>query len=223
MSVSDGDDWEFKLDEETVKPKREVKASGGDQKDLPHKKKPLKMEVDFDKKPARRNRSALARKEAGVAEFAEIIPIDHTRRLLANIIDLVVVIACISLAWFIAPMIKGYIIEYARQNVLDLPFSPREIVLYCRVSLFFIFFFLFYAYPCLLFNRSLGKNVIRIRIGNHDGKIFSERGFIFIRELIVKPISLFSLVGVLMIFTNPAKRGLHDFICGTALFLDSEK
>ena len=96
----------------------------------------------------------------------------------------------------------------------ELPYP--QIVLKALLPLLLIF--IFYLIPTCTSRKSLGKKLFSIRIGSkfEDGKITKKA--VLIREVLIKPISLISIVGVLLIFTNSKRRALHDYICGSTVY-----
>lgn len=84
-----------------------------------------------------------------------------------------------------------------------------------------VFFFAFYLIVVVLFTavsgRSIGKKFTRLIVKSTDESSVSFVQVLW-RELIVKPISVISIVGILFYFIEGKRRMLHDYLSGTSLF-----
>ncbi|MBI2518922.1 MAG: RDD family protein [Bdellovibrio sp.] len=67
--------------------------------------------------------------------------------------------------------------------------------------------------------KSPGKFVAKILVDDIDG---GDIGFVrtFLREMIFKPISAVSIIGILIAFMNPHRRALHDFLAKSVVRKD---
>ena len=200
MPDSDSKDFKFSIDKSEFEDQKRSNNKDASESGTPS--------LEIDTAPAlKRGRSELYREEERKREQEQNVPIDNLKRLFSNLIDGVMIIVVFVFAKLTAPYAQELVIENARRLRFNIAFSPTEITDICLVILFIAFFLLIYAYPCFLLGRSLGKNIIKIKIAGLNDQIPLSKKQILGREIIMKPISLFSLVGVLMIFTNEEKRG----------------
>lgn len=95
-------------------------------------------------------------------------------------------------------------IDDAQLNILLFSFS------------FVMMITLFYIIPMMIFKRSFGKMIFKIRI--HCTLMHTPlSSSIFLREVIFKPISILTIFGVAMIYFDEDKRALHDRIMKTVV------
>ena len=80
--------------------------------------------------------------------------------------------------------------------------------------------FLLVFFPAMSFNKTPGKSMMKIRIGHHTIGERPGKMALLLRELIFKPISVVSIIGLLIGIKNDGNRCLHDMILGTALYID---
>lgn len=83
-------------------------------------------------------------------------------------------------------------------------------------SLNFAIYFLFICFPMAFFNRTLGKKMVGIYVyGDNSFNLSMMR--VFLREFILKPISILSVIGIVVLFFNKKRKTLHDFILKTVV------
>ena len=79
---------------------------------------------------------------------------------------------------------------------------------------FFLLFLLLYIFPVFSMKRTIGKVFIKIEIEDiNDGLVGGFR--VVLREIVLKPISILTIIGIVIAFTNKKKRSLHDYLTAT--------
>ncbi len=211
----DNGNWDFKLDEEVAP--RKKKSTGKPL--LKNAKKEGKLGLDESSVPARKSRRQLAKEEGGTSiKGRDIIdPAAHWRRGLAFSVDLVILILIVALGQGASVMFSDFgqsIKEFLGPEMVNtIPLDVGGVVIAFAIH------FLLIIVPMASSQKSIGKKIFKLKIlGTLKPK--APLGVIVIREYIAKPISIISVIGILMIPLNMRRRGLHDFISGT-LVLDN--
>jgi uncharacterized RDD family membrane protein YckC len=216
LSDSDNnDDWNF----EVKAPKKDRKKDAVKPllKKSPSKKK--KLTVEESGQAQRKSRRQMARDAGGTSMGGRDIvdAASHGKRMLAFVIDLIVIALCIVVGQFITVFFPGMgksIEEFLGPEIIaSIPVNVGGLCFAFLIHLIGV------TVPTASTQKSLGKKLMKIKIiGVLKPK--PPLGVVFIREYIAKPISILSVIGIMIIFLNRKHRGLHDFIAGTYL-LDS--
>ncbi|PIP91887.1 MAG: hypothetical protein COW01_11845 [Bdellovibrionales bacterium CG12_big_fil_rev_8_21_14_0_65_38_15] len=225
MSDNKDDDWDFKVDR-GVTPhdaKSDIKSRLGKKQSLEdiaaafsdEPEAPSELVLDHEATVPRRERLENFKKSHALERYAAIKPAPLGRRIKSLMIDVIFQIALIGAGVIVFPFTKQFLERNLPSGVLSEVPHP-EIVLQSILPVLLLLFF--HIIPTCSSRKSLGKKILSIRIGSkfEDGKV--SKKCIFIREVIIKPLSLLSVVGILIIFVNSKRRALHDYICGTAVY-----
>jgi len=213
-------DWDFRvtdLEEQAKKEKGPQKvASDTGIRRLMKKGKDPKLDLAFDKIPKKISRSdaeAMINKDHHTTGQKDTSTPIIGIRMTSAIIDIVFV----AVLYLVA---KGGLFMNFSFNQLDklygvigmgeLPENNSTDAILLAGNFFILYFFVF-VIPAAFFSKTPGKFFNKIIIDDIDG---GEIGFVrtFFREVICKPISAISLFGLLMVFMNPKRRCLHDFL-----------
>ena len=205
-------DWNFEIDNKQLsKEKHDLKPI---LKKAPKAKK--KLEVQESGQPERKSRRQMAREAGGTSRGGlDIVEAaSHIRRVIASVIDLAVFLVCVAFGQLLSTIVPsfGSTVEgfLGPEIVSTIPIDIGGLLIAVFIH------FLISIVPTASTQRSLGKKLMKIKIiGTVKPK--PGVGVIFIREYIAKPISIFSVIGLLIIPLNKKHRGLHDFIAGTFL------
>lgn len=225
MSDKKDDDWDFKVDR-GVTPhdvKSEIKSKLAKKQSLEdiaaafsdEPQTPSELVLDHEATVPRRERLENFKKSHALEKFAEIKRAPLGRRMKAFVVDIIFQSVLIFAGLMIFPFVKQDLERNLPPGLLSgIPY-PDKILEYAIPFLLFLFFYLL---PTCSSRKSLGKKLLSIRIGSkfEDGKV--SKKCVFMRELFIKPLSLISIIGILLIFTNRKRRALHDYICGTAVY-----
>lgn len=204
----DDDDWDF--DVNTPKKKEKIVNKPL----LNRSKSEDKLNLDNDSTIVRKSRRQMAREAGGTSiKDRDIIdPAAHWRRGLAFVVDLVILVLIVVIGQAASSVFieLGQSIEefLGREAINALVLDIGGLVIS------FFLHFLFVLVPMASSQRSLGKRIFKLKIlGTLKPK--APLGVYMIREYIAKPLSVLSLIGIIIIPLNKARRGLHDYISGT--------
>ena len=206
------DDWEFKVDEEAIPESKSSPKKKKKKKKKAYAKPPQVKLVTKGKE--KKKKAGMAMRQAALQQYGEIIPPNNKNRLVANAIDGIITLIIIFFSVAMTGPLKSFFFGQL-QNVAS---EKQDMFLFLVSSIFL--YIVFIVYPSASFKKSPGKYYAQIRIGTPELDIKAKFFQIFFRELIIKPLSVMTIVGAGLILINPARRALHDFICGTALYLD---
>jgi len=220
------DDWSFKVADEDLEhvqmKKKTTRASGATPsmtslKKTTKKKRELGVEAPHKK---RISRSALAKRDAALSAYADMMPPEIYKRVMATVIDYGLVAGFAFGLKLLIPTIEYHYVKVLAQQGMNQTLPPDELhTLLVGVPLF-ILFILFLVIPSSLFYKTPGKSMMDMRIGHKDIGDRPSRFMLFLRELIFKPLSIVSVIGVLLGLKGEWKRTLHDYICQTSLYID---
>lgn len=136
-----------------------------------------------------------------------IHPPEHQQRLIASLIDYSLVISV-----FICFNI--FLVE--RMNLIS-RFNHNSRQMY--LALFFSAAFLVCFLPAIFMKSTIGKKILKIKI--RGKKYYNPNPFqIFLREAILKPLSIIGLFGIYVFFTEKESNGLHSQWSATTLTID---
>lgn len=232
-------DWDFKVDSSDLAETNEVKKAtkvGREQK----AKRPAAVTVNSDKvkqKSARSGkksagigvdtsrkdkmtRSARARRDEENDRLAALQSPLMSTRIKATVYDIVLIGVIIGATYFFKEDLNYYYVDQLKKLKIDQTLHPDLLNKILVGSVSFVGILLFFIFPTIISRKSPGKKVEGIRVGSGDKALDASRTTIILRELILKPISLASVIGVLMAFKTKRNRGLHELITGTTLYID---
>ena len=214
MSDSKKDDsWSFQIDPSDTKEKKKERKSVNPSsllKKTSSKKKGKGLSLDYENKPDRISRSKLASQEAESNELANNLP-SIELRLKAGFVD--------GLIYTGIYFVSNYINKHESNllssiiSSIDLPaISKMMEVSEIRVATIYIMIMLlFYFIVPVISGKTIGKMFFNLIIDDKDGgRIGVFRTFL--REIILKPLSLLTVIGLASMFFNKSRVTLHDLI-----------
>lgn len=222
MSEND-DDWDFKVDRgfSTAEEKPAKKVSKAKRLEeiaeafSDEVKAPSELTLDHSATTPRRERLENFKKSHALEKFKEIKTAPLGRRLLSSLVDIVFIGVLVFIGLKVFPFIQVYVERILPSGLLaNVPY-PQKVL---EFSLPVLLVFFFHLMPTSISKKSLGKKIFSLRVGNKFEDGGASKFTVFIRELVFKPISCLSLVGILFIFINTKRMALHDFICSTAVY-----
>ncbi|MEC7278346.1 MAG: RDD family protein [Bdellovibrionota bacterium] len=221
------DDWDFKVSDEHLEQvqikKSQVKAA--DSANLlkrkgtgtPKKKRELQVET---KKKKKMTRAAIARRDIALQQQAEIIHPGLITRTVASLIDLGFLGGLYFAGTLLTPIMNQHYVKFLREKGINQTLDPALLNMILAGAFTFVAALLLIYIPAFLYFKTPGKMMMNIRIGHPVIGERPSRFMVFLRELVFKPLSVVSVLGVLIGIKNDDNRCLHDFICRTALFVD---
>jgi uncharacterized RDD family membrane protein YckC len=219
------DDWNFSLDANVVEElqKKEPEPPKNSMKGIiKTKAQSNHLALDEDAVPKAKSRSEMA-KEVGeeAREVEEVVFAGPAARAVAGIIDFVLFCVYVFLAKIASPYMR-----IAIQIFLDKYRIKPDVdeVLFLNVlwgiAFLFISFCLLIA-PTSFAHHSWGKKIMKLKVTGTE-KNFMPIGKTYLRELVLKPISMLSVIGLVMYFFNENKQTLHDKLCDTFVIENNE-
>ncbi|MCR9203009.1 MAG: RDD family protein [Halobacteriovoraceae bacterium] len=225
---SKGGDWDFKVADEDLekvevkKKARTKKASGAapspsELKKAPRKKPRLEVEQKTKK---RMTRGAIARRDAALENFAELMPPSFINRAISTVIDYGIIAGgWFGSKFFMADLYREYV-KLLSDNGIDQTLHPDDLEKYISIAITVVVALFIVYFPVLLFKATPGKSIMEIRVGH---KVIGEKPskfMILLREMVFKPLSVASVIGLLIGLKNDGNRCLHDMLTNTALYID---
>ncbi len=178
-------------------------------------KKRKKETLTLDDKP----RESLTRRQMADKladdKKEDIIQCAHpVKRIIAGVIDsLVIFFGYFCLKFLIVPTYL-VAISFADHYKLEFYLSQNDYKKYGLYVVIFLSFFIFQVVLQAFYNRTVGKYFLGISIRN-DESFTLKISDVFVREIIFKPLSLVSVIGILMSFFNKNRKMLHDLLAKT--------
>ena len=220
--AGDDDNWDFKVDSkdlEAANLKKKAKKASGVAPEIRKKKKKKKLSVAEPRKK-KMSRSAIAKRNAAAEAYAELMPPGFISRLMATIFDYGFIAGMGVGCYFLKPTLEYYYIEELAKRGINQSLDPQTLEYALVGAPWIILVFLLHLVPAMKFNATIGKSIFKMRISHHTIGERASKKAIFMREAILKPISIVSVIGVLIGLKNDGNRPLHDMLCGTALYID---
>lgn len=229
-SKKKSEDWDFKVSDEHLEQvdikKKPRKASGNAATVAPSQLKKSKKKKSLQVEGVKRkkmSRTAVAKKATAEERFAALKAPSYVDRVIATVIDYGIIVASAVGADMYKDTLYYYLVEFLAQNKISQPYHPDLVKNVLIGVVVFLVSFLFVIFPTFAFERSPGKSMMKIRIdtafleGEEPGKMAR-----LIREFILKPLSIISVIGLVLAFKNKGNRCLHDMILGTALYTEKD-
>ena len=166
----------------------------------------------------RSSRSQLAQQYEYEDKVEKLLRTSPMGRVIAGGIDIVYIATIIFASQFLIPMAKKEYMNYLVENRINQMLPPNTLHQYIWMAIGLSCFLILYFLPTMLIGKSIGKALKGYRIGHVKDAMSVSRSKIFIREFILRPISLFTVVGVAIMFFNKKKQTLHDLILKTSVF-----
>ncbi len=180
--------------------------------------KKLSIENTENIRKSRKTRSKLAEQydyEDRIDKLKRTSPVD---RLISGAIDIAYISVISFSAQFFVPMANKEYIKYLREEGINQMLAPEVLNNYIWMALVAAAIFVLYMIPTYLFGKSVGKIFRGHRIGNAKDGVSVSRGVVMLREFILRPLALISVVGIALMFFNKKKQGLHDIVLKTSIF-----
>lgn len=206
--MTKSDDWDFKVDVKESESVKEIKSS---RQSLERREKP-QAKLGIDQAAYVNRDERMKRFKAGVEDK----PLDNLKvatidqRVKATLIDSVF----IALIYFAGTIYaQGYL-----ENIivdLNLNFLSSH---YVTLALAYL---IFHVLVSASLKQSVGMKIMKLRIGNSLDDYGASFMAIVWREAIVRPISILSIIGLLIALTNKQHRTLHDYLAGTIVYDES--
>ena len=168
----------------------------------------------------RTSRSKLAEQYEFQDKIEKLRRTSPVNRLIAGVIDLCYAGGIIFAAQFAVPMAKKEYIKFLVSQNMNQMLDPAVLHQYLWIAVAAAALVILYILPTLMMGRSLGKSMQGQRIGNAVDGVSVERGAVFLREIILRPLSLLSVIGIALMFVTKKRQGLHDLILKTSVFSD---
>jgi uncharacterized RDD family membrane protein YckC len=221
------DNWDFKVDEAdlkaTQKPRKKVKASGGDDnispEEINRKKKKRKLEVESVRK-TKMTRAAIARRDAALEQYAELMPPGPISRILSTVIDYGLIALIFGVSYYFYEDIRYQYVQLLSEKGINQTLPPDQLKQLLIGVITFLGSFVLIFMPAVFSQKTPGKTLMNIRIGHATIGERPTKKAILLREMILKPLSVISVLGVLIGLKNDGSRCLHDMLTGTALYID---
>lgn len=233
VNKEDQDDWDFSLDEDATLGTSNENVLSLDNKDVDELKKQVKkkskkkkvikdLSVEHTRRGSiKKSRRAVARElnpEKTKTDIYKQKYCSKAERLIADGIDLGLIIGIVFGSQFITPMINKIIDDFLIIITSLLPLTPEFLAANGWIGVSIIGIFFLYSIPSILFKKSIGKSLLNLYIGkNSQVGRYANLPQAFMRELVFKPISILSVFGILMMLVNRDSRALHDRLSGTAV------
>lgn len=220
--MSDDNDWDFKLKEEDLpEEKKTVKANdGGTALKRKKKKKATKMGLDYNSIPEKKSRSAVARRQAELEREAEITEAPIPRRIFAGVIDFIIAAGLLVGVALSIPEAELHVLSFLSEQGISQSLHPDDFKNILSIAISIPLLFIFLVLPALIKKGSIGKIIMKIRIGHNELTTKASGVQILFRETIAKLISIVSIIGIFLPFFNERSKSLHDYLCGTVLYDD---
>lgn len=204
------DNWNFKLElqesEKTVIKTNKVPVS--------NKNKKLILDIDPVEVVPELKKISSNKKDNRSVNIKEYEPAGITKRVLAQLIDLVVILITFFMSAFFVPFVAQFC--QALIDRTNFSFLTGKIVntQYVHFAIFILDYFILYVVFLAFSNSSVGKKImgLSVRGKNYYNLSITQA---FSREMIFKPISFLSVIGILISFFNEDKKALHDLLATT--------
>ena len=217
--MSNNDDWDFKIDRgvapEVEKKPAKKKRSLEDIAEAFAPEEQKDLSLDHEAVPPRSARIENFKKTVALQRFAEIKPAPLARRIQAGLVDLAFVSACAGSAWLSFPMWREKLERSLPPGLLGNVPYPQLVLEY---SIPVIVIFLVHVFPSCWWRKSLGKRMFSLRIGWKEDDCGVPKKAVLWREVVAKPISCISVIGLVFVFIGKRRRALHDFLSGTVVY-----
>lgn len=178
----------------------------------------LSVEDTAGVRKKRTSRAKLAEQydyEDRIKKLKRTSPID---RIVAGVIDLAYLGGIVFSAQFFVPMVRKEYLKILIERGINQMLAPEVLDNYIQMGIVAVSLIVLYLFPTFLFGKSIGKIFRGQRIGKVKDGVSISRFMAVIREVILRPISLVSVIGILMMFFGDKRQALHDKILQTSVF-----
>ncbi len=182
--------------------------------------KRLKIEDTNEIRKKRTTRAQLAEQYDFQDRMDKLKRTPPVKRLVAGFIDIGILGALGFSAQFLIPMVKKEYIKILVSQGIDQMLDPSILNQYLWIATASALILLFFVLPTIMMRKSIGKSVQGLRVGYSNDGVSISKGEAFVREIILRPISVLSVIGIVLMFTNKKNQALHDLILKTSVYSD---
>lgn len=185
-------------------------------KENQQKKRHQNFEFEVDASP----RETLTRRQMAdkLKEEEKVTDVFHyahpVKRALAAFLDALAYLASIYFTKFFLSPVYSLLLSFFEHYKLEFPLSEEMFLEFGFWFLIVFNYFLLFVIGTAFYNRTIGKKFLGILVREEERFSLSITNM-FTREMVFKPISILSIVGVAMMFFNDKKQTLHDRLAKT--------
>lgn len=143
-----------------------------------------------------------------------IIQAPVIKRIVAQFVDFFVILLLFIVSAYFVPfgvkVTKNILASAALDNMFDKSTTPQLVHLVFFLLGIYIIFVVFLSAT----NTTVGKRAMDLQVRDVDSSTIS-LSQAFLREMILKPLSFLSILGVLYVFVNKERKTLHDLLSST--------
>lgn len=208
------DSWDFTIEKEKIPAEEIVQETSKERK--------LNLKLEDQKIDPSKTRNAMYEELESKFKDVEEDIVDYaplSLRACAFFIDLSVYMTTYLLSNFTVPVTKWFFSIPMKRYHFSWTLSPLEVYYLMLGINLFILINLLLVIPPAFFGTTLGKRVAGLKIRG-DKQFSIKYRTVFVREILLKPISLVVVIGVLLPFFNKKRKALHDIICKTLVIND---
>ncbi len=222
-------EWSFKIERSEVAPS-EVKEIAP-KKSVVEKAKSERLSREREKKRelllddvpketlTRRQLADQMKSEDAILEHDVFHYAHPIKRLLATVIDIFVFFVTIYISRFLLLPIFLVLTNFITHYKLEVVINQKEFFYYGDYIIIFLDYFLVFVISTAFYNKTIGKKFLGLMV-REDERFTLNVMDTFIREMILKPISILSIVGGAMAFFHKQRKCLHDLFLKTIVIDD---
>lgn len=206
---------------DAVKEAKNVKPFLQRAKENQEKKRHQNFEFEVDSPPKETlTRRQLAEKLNEEERVRDVFHYAHPiKRALAMFLDMLAYLASVYFTKFFLFPLYSLVVSFTDKYKLDFSVTEETFLEYGFWFLVVFNYFLLFAVGTAFYNRTIGKKFLGIFVREEERFSLSITNMIT-REMIFKPLSILSVVGVSMMFFNNKKQSLHDRLAKTLVIED---
>lgn len=214
----DDSDWEFSVEDDSPTPHNDSDEAPQGKVKSHRSSSQKEVKLELVARDRRRMTRAQLAKEMSKGDNIEntVNYASFKDRLMAAVTDVIAFLAIVGFVYFLSIwqislfQMLGNII-YKDISILNLNSASLVLI--------FLLYILFFTIPLVGSGKSPGKFLMGISCKTSQMEPLSIFMALF-REVVIKPISMVSILGALIILCNAKNKGLHDYICGTLVVKD---
>jgi uncharacterized RDD family membrane protein YckC len=156
-----------------------------------------------------------------IEKIFNVTPVSETmifasllKRIVAQFIDFSVLFILFILSAYFVPIgikVCQFFMERMKLKFMYSMMTTSQIV---QLVLFTVYFFIVFVVFLSITNTTIGKKVMGIEVRGSEQYPLSVMKA-FLREMVFKPLSFLTVVGILYAWVNPEKRTFHDLLSST--------
>jgi len=185
-------------------------------KENQEKKRHQNFEFETDSTPRESlTRRQMAEKLKEEEKVKDVFHYAHPiKRALATVLDGLAYLASTYFSKFFLAPVYSLVLSFAEKYKLDFPITEEMFLEYGFWFLIVFNYFLLFVIGTAFYNRTIGKKFLGIFVREEERFSLSITNM-FTREMVFKPLSVLSIVGVCMVFFNDKRQTLHDRLAKT--------